>query len=34
LLKQHKNKRSVAANRRNSGWSERQMLEILLGAKV
>jgi predicted transposase YbfD/YdcC len=34
LLKQHKNKRSVAANRRNSGWSEKQMLEILLGAKV
>lgn len=34
LLKQHKNKRSVATNRRNCGWGENKMLEILLGATI
>jgi predicted transposase YbfD/YdcC len=34
LLKQHKNKKSVATNRRNSAWGEHKMLEILLGATI
>lgn len=34
LLKQHKNKKSVASNRRNCGWGEEKMLEILLGATI
>lgn len=34
LLKQHKNRRSVATNRRNSGWGENKMLEILLDSTI
>lgn len=34
LLKQHKNKKSVATNRRNCGWGEMKMLEILVGATI